>query len=89
MVVFNQVNLVWWTNKSICAAGYDHSDVDPCVMRQTAGKNMYIILIYIDDLSTLANKIEAGRIRDFLVTEFNFITMDIGKFGHMWVWKLH
>lgn len=71
-----------WYNKLITVLRrlqYEICPVDPCIMRRIINNEIYIIMIYVDDLLLLTDKTEADRLEKELITEFNSITMLKGE----------
>jgi len=88
-----QASSLWFAllTKLLLAEGYIASETDRCVMRRTSGGLIFCILIYVDDLIIFASRAETERIRNFLTTAFNSITMSISNsisyLGMQLLWK--
>ncbi len=50
--------------------GYQHSPMDPCVMRHIVGDVVYLLLIYVDDILLLAEQQEVERMKEFFFETF-------------------
>jgi hypothetical protein len=68
-----------WFNKLtrvIRREGYEHSPADPCVMRRIVGDNVFLLLIYVDDILIQADDDEIDRIEQIFLKEFTWITIE-------------
>ena len=59
--------------------GYEQSPIDPCVMWRIVGDKVWLLLIYVDDILVIADRVEIDRLRKRFTDEFTWITIDIGK----------
>ena len=48
-------------------------------MRRIVSNNVWILLIYVDDILVIADKVEIERLRNTFTEEFTWITMEVGK----------
>ena len=63
-----------WVEKSakvLCAEGYEHSPMDPCVMQHVIGDIIYFLLIYVDDILILAEQQEIERMKEVFFAAFH------------------
>jgi hypothetical protein len=58
---------------------YEVCPVDPCIMRRIINTKVHLIIIYVDDLFFITDKIEAARLEKELTAEFNWITVTKGE----------
>jgi len=71
-----------WFNKLtrfLKSQGYTSSPTDPCVMRKMENGQIFILLIYVDDILVLADKDETERLRQAFIAEYQWITMEYGS----------
>ena len=71
-----------WFNKLtrfLKSQGYTASPTDPCVMRKIEEDQIFLLLIYVDDILVLADKKETERLRQAFIAEYQWITMDFGS----------
>jgi len=74
-----QASKLWYNKltKFLHALGYEQSPTDPCIMRKIVDGNVYLLVIYVDDILVLANEEEMERIKQAFIDEFQWITMDV------------
>lgn len=72
---------LWYAEikKELEKLGYSVSTTDRCVFRKRVGDRIYILLLYVDDISALVDEVEAENIRLRLTKRFGEIVFEIGK----------
>jgi hypothetical protein len=58
--------------------GYIHGDVDPCVFKKVVDGNVYLLLVYVDDILVIGEEREIRRLEAEFLKEFRWITMSVG-----------
>ena len=53
-----QASKLWFDKliKFLRREGYEQSPIDPCVMRRIVGNQVWLLLIYVDDILVIADK---------------------------------
>jgi hypothetical protein len=71
-----QASKLWFEKltKFLHSQGYEHSPTDPCVMRKVVGRDVWLLLIYVDDILILADGEETKRLIAVFEKEFRWIT---------------
>ena len=55
------------------------SPTDPCVLRKIVDGKVCLLLVDVDDILVIAERVEIERLQQRFVEEFTWITIDIGK----------
>jgi hypothetical protein len=66
-------------NKILHSQGYEQSPMDPCVMRRVVSNDVWILIIYVDDILILADDEETKRLIGVFEKEFRWITHSTGS----------
>ena len=76
-----QASKLWYKKltKFLCEQGYEHSPTNPCIMRRIVDDQVYLLVIYVDDILIIAPEEEMTRWKDEFVKQFKWITMDVGS----------
>ncbi len=76
-----QASKLWFEKltKVLRCEGYEHSPMDSCVKRQIVGSNIYLLLIYMDDILIFADDTDLKRIESFFKEDFTWIMMNVGN----------
>jgi hypothetical protein len=54
----------------------------PCFIRMIVENKIAILLVYMDEILAIAEESKFKRLKDALVTDFSWITMEMGKICH-------
>ncbi len=75
-----QASKLWYEKLSafLTSLGYKKCAVEPCVMKRIVDGKTYLLLIYVDDILSIANEVEFERLRAAFEKVFRWITMEIG-----------
>ncbi len=75
-----QASKLWYEKLKVFLReqGYVHGDVDPCVFKKVADGNVYLLLVYVDDILIIGEEREIGRLEAEFLKEFRWITMSVG-----------
>ena len=76
-----QVSKLWYNKltKFLREEGYEHSPTDPCIMQKIVGEEVFLLIIYVDNILVLAPKPEIKRLQQAFIKQFRCITMEIGN----------
>jgi hypothetical protein len=55
--------------------GYVCSEVDLCLFRRVVGDEIYLLVVYVDDVLVVAKRSELDRLRGAFTKEFRWVTM--------------
>lgn len=66
--------LYWWL-RFFQNIGCKHSLTDKCVTHQVVEEDVYIIVLYIDDVLVIRRESELDNIREVFIEEFQLFTM--------------
>ena len=72
-----QVSKLWY-NK-LTRFFYEQLPTYPCIMRKIVGKEVFLLIIYVDDILVLASEPEIERLQHVFIKQFRWITMEIGN----------
>ena len=75
-----QASKLWYKKltKFLREQGYEHSPTDPCIMRQIVGNQVFLLVIYVDNILFIATEDEMSQLKDEFVKKFKWNMMDIG-----------
>jgi len=67
-----QASRLWYNKltKVLRELGYEHSPTDPCIMRKIVNGNVYLLVIYVDDILILAPEDEMERLKQAFIEKF-------------------
>ena len=76
-----QASKLWYNKltRFLRDEGYKHSPTDPCIMRKLVGDEVFLLVIYVDDVLVLAPEQEIDRLQQAFVKPFRWITMENGS----------
>jgi hypothetical protein len=76
-----QTSKLWYEKlrKFLQAQVYVRCVVDPCVFRKVVGSDVYLLLVYVDDILIRANAEELARLEKEFVCMFKWITMSLAQ----------
>jgi hypothetical protein len=74
-----QSGQLWYTKiaKVLRREGYISTPTDPCIFRKV--NQLYILILYVDDILLFADQEEIDRVQAFMKQEFKWITVVKGK----------
>ncbi len=74
-----QASRLWYEHLTgvLKEAGYKAAGMDECVWRRVDGKEMHVIVVYVDDLLIFASKKEMAAIKELFLKKFQWITMEL------------
>ncbi len=76
-----QASKLWY--KKICRflerEGYKCREMDPCVFRKNVGEYVYTLLVYMDDILVSTKPDKLKQIKQVIIKEFKWITVDVGE----------
>jgi hypothetical protein len=75
-----QASKLWYEKLKVFVRkqGYVHGDVDPCVFKKVADRNVYLLLVYVDDILIIGEEQEIRRLETEFLKAFRWITMSVG-----------
>lgn len=81
-----QASKLWYNKltRFLRSLGYEQSPTDPCIMRKIENGQVFLLVIYVDDILVLANTEEMECVKQAFITEFQWITMEVGN-GHSYL----
>jgi hypothetical protein len=53
--------------------------MEPCVFRKVAGNEVFLLVVYVDDMLIIASEQEIERLHELCVHEFRWITLEKGR----------
>ncbi len=67
-----QASKLWFEKltKFLRSQGYEHSPTDPCVMRKVVERDVWLLLIYVDDILILTDDEKMKRLIAVFTKEF-------------------
>ena len=78
-----QASKLWYDKltKFLRTLGYEHLPTDPCVMHKIVNDEIYLLVIYVDDILVLvlANGDEIEHLRQAFTAEYQWFTMEVGN----------
>jgi hypothetical protein len=72
-----QASKLWYERlrRFLLKQGYVCSEVDPCLFRRVVGDDIYLLVVYVDDVLVVAKPSELARLRGAFTQEFKWVTM--------------
>jgi hypothetical protein len=53
--------------------------MEPCVFRKVTGDEVFLLVVYVDDILIIASELEIERLHELCVDEFRWITLEKGR----------
>jgi len=76
-----QASALWYAliKSFLVELGYECSETDRCVFRKRVGNRIYLLLLYVNDISAQVDKQEAERLRVHLRNRFGEVQFEVGE----------
>jgi hypothetical protein len=75
-----QASRLWYLKLSqfLKNAGYENSEMEPCVFRKVAKDEVFLLVVYVDDVLIIASEDEIKRLHGLCIDEFWWVTLETG-----------
>jgi len=76
-----QSGQLWYERikKVLIREGYITTPTDPCIFRRAVTENLFILIVYINNILLFANSQEIQQVKAFMMKEFHWITVICNK----------
>jgi hypothetical protein len=76
-----QASKLWYLKLSqfLRNAGYENSEMEPCVFRKVEENQVFLLIVYVDDILIIASENEINRLHSLCIDEFRWVTLEMGN----------